>query len=388
MRVGLLLLLAVTLGAALGWGVAEVRLHWPPWQGYVTGGPNDPNAVLPPVGAPTARAGVAQTTFDFGTMDVKAEGQHRFDFRNDGQADLLLTAGPTSCGCTGLETPKSPILPGQSGFVVVRWRSKDGIGRYEQNATVITNDPEHPRVKLTVTGKITGPLQAEPAEVTFSHLSVNESATVEVRVYAYRASSLRLESPRFGDPATANKFVVSQDPLTAEQLRQAPDAKCGVSLRITAKSGLPLGPIRQTITLPTNLPEHPSLELSIQGVVTSDIAVYGLGWSEERQTLHFGAVGRHGIERSLTIIARGSQHKEVQFKLSRVQPPLLEAVLGPTIIAGAVSRTELKIRIPPGSRTGGFLGPAPEAMGQILIETTHPLAPQIRLYVSFSVDES
>ena len=387
MRIGLLLLSAVVVGLAVGTAAARLRLAWVPWQGYLTGGSGDPRTAAVPAGG-VPRAVAERTEFNFGTMDIASTGSHAFAIKNLGTANLELTAGATSCGCTGMEVPKEPISPGRSAMVEVHWKSKGGVGPFEQEATILTNDPHSSQIKLTIVGKITAPLQVLPSAVTFSQLSASESARAEARVYAYRDEHLVITGEKFSDPATADKFVVSVEPLTSNQLREEADARSGVLLRITAKSGLPLGAIRQTITLETNLAEYPTIEVPIEGTVTGDISIFGLGWDGDSQVLNMGVVGQQGIQRTLIIVTRGPHRKEVNFKLAQVTPPLLDVKLEQPVAInrGAATRTELTIRVPPGTRAMNFLGPKRDGMGTITIETGQPQVPALRIYVAFTVE--
>jgi hypothetical protein len=388
MRIGLLLISAIVLGVVVGAATARLRLDWIPWQGYVTGGSADPRmaAVAGHSGEPHAVA--EQTEFDFGTMDIAAEGAHSFAIKNLGTADLELTAGGTSCGCTSLELPKGSISPGQSGAIAVRWRPRGGVGPLEQGATVLTNDPHNSRIELSIVGKITAPLQVLPSEVALGQFAASESARGAARVYAYRADHLALTEGRFSDLATADKFVVNLEPLSPERVREEADARSGVLLRITAKSGLPLGPIRQTITLQTDLSECPTIEVPIEGVVTGDISIFGMGWDGDRQVLKLGVVGQQGIQRTLIILTRGPHRREVNFRLAQVVPPLLDVKLEPPVESnqGAATRAELTIRVPAGMRGMNFMGPRREGMGTITIETGHPQVPTLRIYVGFAVE--
>ena len=98
-----------------------------------------------PASADSPRAVADKTEFNFGTMDVASDGLHAFEIKNLGTANLELTAGSTSCGCTGLEVPRDPVLPGRSAWVEVHWKSKGAMGPFEQTATILTNDREIPR---------------------------------------------------------------------------------------------------------------------------------------------------------------------------------------------------------------------------------------------------
>src|SRR5687768_16036312 len=75
----------------------------------------------PPKGAAEAapselpKAVVLETEFDFGVYDVDQTGEHEFVVRNEGQAELVLRPGSSSCKCTLIDLPQGVIPPGGEG---------------------------------------------------------------------------------------------------------------------------------------------------------------------------------------------------------------------------------------------------------------------------------
>jgi hypothetical protein len=55
--------------------------------------------------------------FEFPEMEQGESVSHSFYFVNSGDAPLVLTEVKGSCGCTGVEYPKDPILPGEKGKI-------------------------------------------------------------------------------------------------------------------------------------------------------------------------------------------------------------------------------------------------------------------------------
>jgi hypothetical protein len=154
------------------------------------------------------------------------------------------------------------------------------------------------------------------------------------------------------------------------------------------KPGLPLGPIRQTISLSTNLDTRPTVDIPLEGTVVSDISIVGRGWNADTGVLTLGTIsGQEGAEQTLTIITRGPYRKEVRFKPGQIVPDLLRIQFGQTtpLAGGAVYCTSMTIRIPKGSRPASYLGARQSKYGEITIETSHPQARQLHLHVCFAV---
>ena len=97
-----------------------------------------------------------EVEFDFGTI---AEGQtveHEFKFTNSGQAPLIISNVQASCGCTTPDWTKTPIRPGDEGFIRVAFNSSARTGVQAPTVSIQANtSPNITRLRLkgTVTPK-------------------------------------------------------------------------------------------------------------------------------------------------------------------------------------------------------------------------------------------
>ena len=92
------------------------------------------------------------TVHDYGTITQNADGKCEFKFKNEGDEPLVLSSARSSCGCTVPQWPKEPILPGQSGVILVSYDTKR-IGQINKQITVISNANE-PSVILSIKGNV------------------------------------------------------------------------------------------------------------------------------------------------------------------------------------------------------------------------------------------
>jgi len=98
---------------------------------------------------------------------------------------------------------------------------------------------------------------------------------------------------------------------------------------VTAKAGLPAGPLWQELTLQTNLGPAPTRTLTIEGTVKSYISLVGRGWNPDHEILTVGAIPRQtGMKRTLLLVVRGPHRKETTFKVASVTPSALKVTLG------------------------------------------------------------
>ncbi|HUS86083.1 MAG TPA: DUF1573 domain-containing protein [Bacteroidales bacterium] len=80
-----------------------------------------------------------ETKHDFGKFKEEAGLQeHSFEFVNTGSSDLLITRVVASCGCTSPEWTKSPVKPGEKGFVKVIFNPSNQR-KFRKTVTVYSN---------------------------------------------------------------------------------------------------------------------------------------------------------------------------------------------------------------------------------------------------------
>jgi hypothetical protein len=87
--------------------------------------------------------------FDFGDIVQGETVAHVFKFVNTGSEPLIVLDVQTTCGCTAPQWPKTPIPPGETGEIVVKFNSTKKIGRQNKIITVYTNGIK-PEEKLKI----------------------------------------------------------------------------------------------------------------------------------------------------------------------------------------------------------------------------------------------
>ncbi|HAW58147.1 MAG TPA: DUF1573 domain-containing protein [Bacteroidales bacterium] len=76
---------------------------------------------------------------DFGRVFAGEKVSYSFKFYNKGKSDLLITNVSASCGCTVPEWPRTPIAPGQEGYITVTFNTAGRNGFQQKQITVLTN---------------------------------------------------------------------------------------------------------------------------------------------------------------------------------------------------------------------------------------------------------
>lgn len=389
MRTLLLATFAILLGVALGVGTAVLRIGAARWDPKLDEGMGtDAAKPLPPVG-PQPKVVIDRTEYDFGTLDMDSSGSREFKLTNAGEAPLTLSEGGTSCRCAMSKLEREKVPPGESAKVTITWKPTDKPGPYQQTATILTNDPAKPQIVLTIMGKISTAARFSPSELVFSRLSVGDMSSAQSRLLYYLDEPLKIVGQKWSDAATAPYFVAALQPLPAAEWKDEPEVRSGWLVKVTVKPGLPQGPIRQSLLLETNLAARRELTLPIQGAVGSEIAVAGQGWDPDAGILTLGEISRDtGIHRKLLLVVRGPLRKEVKFKPMRATPDILHVSLGQPreINKGTVVQVPFFIDVPQGSPPANHLGSQQNKLGEIILETTHPLVPKLRIRVRFAVE--
>ena len=350
----------VAMGALLGlWGTDLFSSA----ATTIGGAIDDPSLpTLPPEGGPQPRLVIDSTNYDFGRMERKSTGRHKFVFKNLGHYPLSLRKGRTTCKCTLSNLTDAEVQPGQSTDVTLEWTAKTGETRFSQSATILTNDPQRRSVTLSVEGFVYESVTVNPPEIVFSNLTSDEEATAKTRVFTVLRDDLEITGYTFENAETAQFFQVDSRHLPSDAL--PPDTKGGCEVSVTVKPGLPAGNIDQRIRLQLNLPDIPDAEVKIAGRIGSPILVVDSGseFDQDRGVLRLGTVNRAtGTSRHLKLMIRGPHRNEVKLKVAEVRPDFVKITLGaPEHLANVVS-VPLSIEIPPGARWSIILAMPQEA---------------------------
>ncbi|MDG1063158.1 MAG: DUF1573 domain-containing protein [Flavobacteriaceae bacterium] len=107
-----------------------------------------------------------ESSFDFGTINQGEPQEHVFRFTNNGEADLVIVDAKSSCGCTVPQYPKTPVAPGESGELLVKF---NGSGKNQVSKTVtITANTEKGKEMISIKAFVTpkaGAAEGSPIKI-------------------------------------------------------------------------------------------------------------------------------------------------------------------------------------------------------------------------------
>lgn len=98
---------------------------------------------------------------DFGNLKYGADGTYVFQFKNTGNAPLIISNAKGSCMCTVPDWPKQPINPGETAGITVKYDTKRS-GAINKSVTITSNAANEPTKIL----RIKGDVGAKPETVT------------------------------------------------------------------------------------------------------------------------------------------------------------------------------------------------------------------------------
>jgi len=70
----------------------------------------------------------------------------QYEFTNTGNQPLIITDTKVECGCTVVEKPADPILPGKQGVIRVIFHTNSAIDRQDRTVTILSNATNSPSV--------------------------------------------------------------------------------------------------------------------------------------------------------------------------------------------------------------------------------------------------
>jgi hypothetical protein len=390
MKVQTAIVLSVLAGCGLGLASSFARLGFSKSKDLSVAQGATGSVTADAASTERPRVVVDNEKHDFGVVELGSVSRHAFQFKNVGTAALTLEKGATSCGrCTFAELTQDLLAPGESAEVIVEYSAANAESEFRQTAWINTNDPDRRSVMLTIEGRVAQSFKAIPSDLSFSRVSANETKTIEMRLLGFTNRPIEVMKHDFLEQESADHFQATVSPLPADEWKKE-GATSGLLITVAVKPGLPLGPIRQRIRLETNLPRNSVQEVPITGTVVSDVEVFSpTGWNSDLNLLSIGPVkSKLGATKKLWILVRGPHRDEVQVKSAKIEPPLLKVTIGEPAASGdaPVVKIPLTIEVPKGAPAVNYLGTDANRAAEIDLETTHPDAKQIKLYVRFAVE--
>jgi hypothetical protein len=244
--------------------------------------------------APTGpRVVCPNPVWDFGKQPQFKKLTHDFIIRNEGDAELRITDVQPSCQCQAALPEKRNLKPGEQTSIRVIFETNNMRKSVHKPITVRTNDPARPSFQLIVKGFIQPPFWLSPPEVNLGSIGKHAAGTPQefsiiispkarVDVRSVEPTGTFLEVERIGD-----------GPIMRE------DGSQEIKYRVVLRKGHPVGLVRESITVTTDLIHKRTALLGVNGEVTGEIRI-------SPRTFRLGRI-RRGEEatRTLDVVKSG-----------------------------------------------------------------------------------
>jgi len=147
---------------------------------------------------------VENPVHNFGDVGPNTRSTCQYNFKNIGDAKLVIKKIRVTCGCTTHKLKKKEYLPGETGSVSVTFKSSTRKGSAAKHLYIESNDPENPKYQLTIKANITLSVEATPNII---NLSLDKDTA---QVPAITIKSLD------GKPFAIKSFTCTQNVITTQ----------------------------------------------------------------------------------------------------------------------------------------------------------------------------
>lgn len=96
------------------------------------------------VGMAQAIMSIDKNMHHFGFVRQGDTLHFQYKFTNTGNQPLVITGAKVECGCTVVNKPPNPVLPGKQDSIQVIFHTNDAIGRQDRTVTVLSNASNSP----------------------------------------------------------------------------------------------------------------------------------------------------------------------------------------------------------------------------------------------------
>ncbi len=204
---------------------------------------------------------------DVGAVDKGEKISHDFVIRNEGSAVLKITEVKPSCGCTVADYPRT-IEPGATGTIRSVVETKDFKGPIAKSVAVFTNDPDNPRIDLTVKADVKTIVEVSPGYARFVVVQGETTGAAEQTLWAPDKPDLRVLGINSPYPFlhVSHRLVGSGE---------KGEGKKGNEWRITMAlaENAPVGPMADFVTVRTDHPRQKQVKIPVSGFVRPTLAV-------------------------------------------------------------------------------------------------------------------
>ncbi len=236
--------------------------------------------------------------FNFGKVYRGNKIDHVFKFENHGNETLEIKKVKPSCGCTAAILSQNTILPGKTGEIKATFNSRSYNGKVKKTIAVLSNDPDSPSHKLTISGEVIEEISIKPRNINFGSLHGDNQTdkTVKVSIKSQSGADFKILKVTPSKPFIEASATVDQNGE--------------YTIVATLKDYNEIGRFSGKILLETNSKKQQQASIAFYGVIEGDISI-------NQKRIYFGTVpaGKE-ITKKLFVKINESNIKILRTKIS------------------------------------------------------------------------
>lgn len=298
-------------------------------------------------------------THDFGDVVQGEQLEHVFSVHNDKPNDLSVDKVVASYASKVVSF--DPVLPaGGEGHVRIRTDTRRLRGSLQESARIYFTDTKVEPMWLYLRGRVVLPVEIAPQDRVYFFTVKGEAPEQELMVINHQERPLEVLD------------VVSNNPFFRVETEEI-EARNRYRLAVALDPAVPLGRHQSTITVTTDSPEFPSLEIEALAVVEDEVST-SLSRVDFPKVL-YDALDREVISRKIVLVKK---HEGVDFEVVRatIDVPFLSVRVVPDE-PGQSYNVYVKI-VQSKAKRGQF-------EGTLVVETNDPQYPEFRLPVTGTI---
>ena len=212
--------------------------------------------------AAKARVQVTPMEFDFGEVWEGEPAEGEFTVKNVGDAPLTVKL-KSSCGCTVVSKPKTPLDPGESSTFTITYAT-NRIGKASKMVKVMTNDADQKQLRIPVRGTVKQLFEMKPhRSISFNQLEETDRKTKTIVVTNRYEKPLKLKLVE--DQNTELPYL----DLRLDKRKEGQE----YALVVSTKPPLPFGLKRVEVLLETDQEGLPQIKVPVSLTVRPRVAI-------------------------------------------------------------------------------------------------------------------
>lgn len=192
-----------------------------------------------------------------GTVRQGDEIRHRFEFRNAGGRELRVRDVRVACDCAAEIDAGEVLAPGASGAIEIMVATDDLAGAVRRTATVFSNDPQAPAIRLELAAEVEPIVVIEPRELYVGRVAPGAQVAKAVRVSFADGSPAQLQQLTAAGAIVRPHWTTDGSPADR-------------SFAVTIADDAPAGAFVETVTVRTSHPDRPHIAVKVGGVVVDE----------------------------------------------------------------------------------------------------------------------